>query len=186
MLNDSSNFFTILTICSVGFGVAVWLRALTARSRRRTVELETTAKMLARHYAALDAIADDPALPTKALEMVTYLSEAISDRGMCEELASAFLSKDNKKSREPEWFGEMEQLAKSRPDLFEKFNTAVASGLAAAFLRWPSTATRFYSLVDVLTSPKEEAALAEKVSLIGRRHHKNGDNGAGGGVLVPV
>lgn len=186
MLNDSSTLFTVLTICSVGFGVAVWLRALTARSRRRAAELDATANLLDRHYAALDAIADDPALPTKALEMVTYLSEAVSDRSMCEELAAAFMSRDNSKAREPEWFKEMEQLAKSRPDLFAKFNTAVASGLAAAFLRWPSTATRFYPLVEILTSPREEAALAEKVSLIGRRNHRNGDNGAAGGMLVPV
>jgi hypothetical protein len=192
MENISLGWFELATMVSGAAAIVTALSAYRARARQRTRELEATKSALTAHYEAVNAIVDDPALPIEALEMLTAFTEAIAACEFCEKFADMVLNGSSrpKRGKLPVWFEQMEALRKTRPDLAEHFHKAIASGLVALFLRWPSNASKFELMVaEVAADGRREALLAERVSKIKRdalsKKSGNGDHHLPGG-LVPA
>lgn len=168
--------------------VVHWLRI---RARRRTSELKTTAAALTAYYDAMEKIADDPALPTSALEFLDVFAEVVSDRGACNRFTSGILqhgaARDKAGKTTPEWANEIEEVGKSRPDIEENFHAAVASGIIALFLRWPGNSWKFHSIMQLIAADRrEEVLLAERIIRSKRSHNHNGDDPLIPGGLVPA
>lgn len=184
---ELSDAVTVAAILLLGFIVAGWLQARRDAHIRRTIELKAAATALEAHYDAVDAIADDPALPLAALEMLSRFTEGISDRRFCNSFTDHVLIPLSVEERErtPAWFDEIEALRKSRPELVANLFKAVGSGLAAAFLRWPGNAEKIaYFTALIAQGDRKEAVMAERVSEIVRKDRNGGT--PVGGIPVPA
>jgi hypothetical protein len=159
-----------------------WMRS---RARRRTNELKTAAAALTAHYDALEKLVDDPALPDSALEFLGVFAEVISDNETCDNLAEGVFQVplEQIKNSTPKWADEIEKIGKTRPDIEENFQKAVASGIIAMFLRWPGNSWKLQMMVqEIAADRRKEAALAERVAQIKERAHRGDGNG---GPLMP-
>lgn len=158
--------------------IVQWLRV---RARRRTYDLKTTAAALTAYYDAMEKIADDPALPTSALEFLDVFAEVISDRDACNGFTSGILQHgsaiDKVKKAAPDWANEIEEIGRTRPDIEENFHAAVASGIVALFLRWPGNSWKFHSIMQLIAADRrKEALLAERIVNSKGSHKHNGDD----------
>ena len=189
-MTDLINEFNVLAaISGLAIGLISWMSAYRVRLRRRAVELEATKASLEAHFAAMNAIVDDPALPIGALKVIVDFSDVISTRDECESFAEYFIRKNgSSRQKTPDWFAEMESLQSSRPDIVENFMMAMTTGFVAMFLRWPDNASKFELVVaDFAADRNREAAMAEKVAKIGkaRRSSKHdGDTHLPGGLVT--
>ena len=174
--------FELATVISSATAVVLGLAFYRHRARLRTRELKAAADALRAHYEAVSVIADDPALPLDALEMIAEFTESLANQDFCEQFADHLLkAKGSKRGRTPKWFAEVEALRATRPDLVENFHKAVASGLVALFLRWPENAPKFERMVaEVAADGRREAILAQRVSEIRRRPHRDDHHHHGG------
>lgn len=177
--------FELATIVSSATAVVVALAFYRHRARRRTRELLAAADALRAHYTAVSVLADDPALPIDALEMITEFTESIANQEFCEQFADVLLkAKGSKRGRAPKWYAEMEALRATRPDLVENFHRAIASGLVGLFLRWPENAPKFEQMVaEVAADGRREAILAQRVSEF-RRRGSNDHRPTNGGLIA--
>jgi hypothetical protein len=188
MMDFQSSSFIAGTFVATVVILATYARATRRRANRRATELQGAAHALALHYNALDAVADDPALPTGALEMLVNFSEGISDERFCDTFTNAVLTREiNSKDRLPPWFGEIEQLRRTRPDVVENFNKAIGAGLAAAFLRWPGNSWKISVMAEAMSQgDMREAVMAQKLSDMHRSRGDHNDMGSGGGIAIPA
>lgn len=157
----------LATLASTTIAVLVLLNMLKSRYKRRFRALSATKVALSAHYAALEQVVDDPALPVGALEALVEFSDAIHNPEACEVITDFILAGGSNQRRlknDPAWFVEMYNIQRTRPDLFENFNKAIGSGIVAMFLRWPSTASKFeLVMAELLDNRRKEAQLAERI-----------------------
>ena len=161
----SNDWLALATVASTAVAAAGYLRGAKQRALRRASELEGAATALEAHYRALDLVADDPAIPLEALEMLVNFSEALDSEEFCAGLTDALSSGEQAKDRPPGWFYEVEALRKTRPDLAEEFFRAIASGLTAAFFRWPGNSHKIARMAEAFSQgDRKEVVLAERMS----------------------
>lgn len=183
-----SEFNILAAIVGLAIGLISWMSAYRTRLRRRAIELQATKSALDAHYAAMNAIVDEPALPLGALNVIVDFSDAISAHDECESFTEQFISKNSpSRPKVPEWFLEMEALQNSRPDIVENYVKAMTTGFVAMFLRWPKHASKFELVVaDFMADSRREAVMAEKVAKMGkaRKSRGNGDTHLPGGLVA--
>lgn len=157
-------WFEVSAIAGWCLATLLALRFLTYRIKRRAMELETAANALSVHYAALDAVVDDPALPTDALRFLVRLNHVISDHEACVEVTDhmADLAAGNGAGDRPKWAAEVDQLARTRPELVEAYRDATMAGMVALFNRWPGTSWKM-QLVWASLDRKRQDALADRI-----------------------
>lgn len=174
--------FVIATFVFAVIAIALVATARSKSAKKRIIELQVTENALTAHYDALDAIVDDPAIPTDALRFLQHFAEAISERATCERFAyDMYLSEGN--GGMPPWYPQMEDLRKTRPDLTDNFHKAVSSGIIALFLRWPGKSVLLQAMLQEMAADRrKEARFAEKIS---RSYHSNGRGNGTGGPLIP-
>lgn len=154
------------------FAIVGWIAAIvmalayfSGRARRRAAELQTAAAALQGYYEAVDAVADDPALPTGALEMLVGMSEIIGDPNRCARVTtnSLIASANGERPQTPTWQTEVESVGRHRPDLVENFNRAISNGIIVIFNRWPGNAWKGPALVRFMNNRQREAAFADRI-----------------------
>jgi hypothetical protein len=157
------------------FAALVSLRDWKNRTVHKAEQLEAAATALEVHYDAMASIIDDPALPLRALQLLTAFSEGLTDEASCRVMMDGLAHPASAKQEpSPKWFDEIQHLRRTRPELVDRFFVAIESGIAAAFLRWPGNDGNFEGIVKALVSGKRrEAELAERVS---RAHLSMGTN----------
>jgi hypothetical protein len=182
-------WFAVATVISVTAALTMWINTQRFRSRRRAQQLKDAARALEAHYVAVSKLIDDPAFPNSAKPMLVALTEGISRKEVAEKLAAAFTDGTlfAKTGPKPPFSDELEKLYNTRRDLADAFHTAVASGLAALFLRWPENAALFERMsVEISTDVRKEGAVFRKLAEITKRmfdsEHSSG--GSGGGIAA--
>ncbi len=179
MENLSIAWFEISVVVSLTTAIVAVLQMLRSRSYRRTIELRTAKRSLEAHYDAVDDIVNDPALPDSAREMIVNFTEVLSNRELCRQFVSHFMSLGNAKFKEgptPVWAADMDKLRRSRPDLVERFRTAQSSGLVTIFLRWQDNAPKFYEFsAEIAANQKRGTQIADQVSRL-KKTSANGKN----------
>lgn len=150
------------------------------RSQEREKQLRSALRALDAHYDAVSTLVEDPAMPLSAKVFLTRLTEAISDQEIAEMLGASF-AEDMSRDVSPEsdkLIQEVRSLAKTRPDLYDGFHTAVSAGMAALYLRWPRNARYFQAITVALASDNRmEKSLTKRVTEIAKRRRDNDHNG---------
>lgn len=181
-----TDIFQLTTIVLSGVAAVGFLRAIRTRARRRASELEGAATALAAHFDALEAVAEDPAIPVEALELLSFLSDGISRQDFCDGLTDHLVEPKSNGGRDrlPTWFDQIEELRRTRPDLAANFYKAMATGMTAAILRWPDNAKKLAEFAAIMSQgERKEAALAERLVQIRRSHNGDGPSSPTG---IPV
>ncbi len=156
--------------------------------KQRTRELDVTRQALMEHYKYVTLILKDPAPSLELKRVMTLMSCAISTRTAATDIARQFKSGKLKMTPHDEatdgLVEELRQLKISRPDLAEKFEKAVSTGITALFLRWPENSKMLNQLR--LEMDKNQSSKVSFTSNIAK-FLGNGDNdnhGLGGGNLI--
>jgi hypothetical protein len=156
----------VAAIISLGWHVITTRRE---HARAAAVRYKAAADNLRQHYEAMEKFVTDPAAVPSAVEMLLAISDISADRKQATILAEK-LCKPTAKLRatsaeDQRFFDDLTQMRTARPDLGDAFETALASGLVALFLRWPETAELMPRYAAKLTNRGVEAAIARAATV---------------------
>lgn len=154
-------------------GIVVFLSLLWSRASRKrreareaTANYTTAAEALATHYDAMERLVADPATPPEAIQSLLSLSEISAEEKYAIQLAERLCSPEKHAgSKSAEFSKQMAELEATRPDLVDCFDTALANGIAALFLRWPSTSVLMPKFAARLKSRRAEAAIVHATAV---------------------
>ncbi|MBB3771523.1 hypothetical protein FHS55_002122 [Angulomicrobium tetraedrale] len=152
--------FAMSLLISLAWNVVTRRRA---RVREAVIKYDAAAANLRQHYEAMEAFVTDPAAPASAVEILLAVSDISADRDLAAKLARRLCEKKKlgaPSAEDQAMMADLAKLATSRPDLNEAFETALASGIVAMFLRWPETVELLPRYAARLTNRRQEAVIA--------------------------
>lgn len=147
MTSDTQILLAAAVLFSVCVVLTAYLKALSRQHRERLIELNVAHDALAAHYHAMQKLCSDGAVSESLMTMLIGMSNGLSNHRVAQYIVSEFekgsLDRRGTTVGVGEVHRELENLRKTRVDLFEEFETAMRSGLIALLLRWPDTASEF-------------------------------------------
>lgn len=142
---------SLIIVSMMAWKISSWLKnQLAARA--------IAANKLSEHYTLVERIADDPALPTSAVNFLQEFETILASKKLSAEMIEALCKNESSSSQSAPGpaVREVEALAKSRPDLADAFQMAVVTGVLAMILRTGPSLKKLEIFLASISDPKKE------------------------------
>jgi hypothetical protein len=177
MTYDTQILLPVAVAISICVVVAAYLKARSRRHRERLIELTVAHQALEAHYSAMKTLCSDGALSAPLLTMLVGMSHGLSSHRVAQYIVSEFTKgslEHKRRTSSGDVDRELENLRKTRIDLYGEFEKAMKSGLIALLLRWPDTASAFKAFMAQSASDERvEVEATTKISrYVSKMDHK--------------